>query len=49
MIAVRDARPGVVMASYNRVNGCHVSENPKMLKEVLRREWGWEGLLISDW
>lgn len=49
MIAVRDARPGAVMASYNRVNGCHVGEDPKMLKEVLRGEWGWEGLVMSDW
>ncbi|KAJ0421832.1 putative beta-glucosidase K [Aspergillus carlsbadensis] len=48
-IALRDGRPGVVMASYNRVNGTHVSENKKLLGEVLRQEWGFEGLVMSDW
>ena len=48
-IAVRDSRPGAFMTSYNKVNGTHVSEDPKILQGVLRGEWGWEGLVVSDW
>ncbi|KAL2844874.1 putative beta-glucosidase K [Aspergillus pseudodeflectus] len=48
-IAVRDGKPGVIMASYNKVNGTHVSENQKLLDQVLRREWGYDGLIMSDW
>jgi beta-glucosidase len=48
-IAVRDSRPGAVMTSYNKVNGTHVSENAKFLQGVLRGEWGWDGMVISDW
>jgi beta-glucosidase len=32
-----------------KVNGLHVSENPKILKEMLRGEWGWKGCVMSDW
>ncbi|KAF5024520.1 hypothetical protein F66182_3460 [Fusarium sp. NRRL 66182] len=48
-MAVRDAKPKVVMSSYNKVNGVHVSESKKLLDEVLRKEWGFEGLVMSDW
>lgn len=48
-IATRDARPKAFMTAYNKVNGTHVSENPKILKKILRGEWGWEGLVMSDW
>lgn len=48
-IAVRDAKPGAFMTSYNKVNGTHVSENPKFLQDILRGEWGWKGLIMSDW
>jgi beta-glucosidase-like glycosyl hydrolase len=36
-------------SSYNRVNGTHVSESKDLLDDVLRKEWGWEGMIMSDW
>lgn len=38
-----------VMTSYNRLNGLHCSENPFLLTKVLREEWGWKGMVMSDW
>ncbi len=46
---VTEARPWTVMCSYNRINGTYASEDPWLLTEVLRREWGYEGLVMSDW
>ncbi|KAH6970298.1 glycoside hydrolase superfamily, partial [Fusarium avenaceum] len=48
-MAVRDAKPKVVMSSYNKVNGVHVSESKKLLQDILRREWQYNGLVMSDW
>jgi beta-glucosidase len=48
-IAQKDAKPWAYMTSYNKVNGTHVSENPVLLRELLRKEWGHEGLIMSDW
>ena len=48
-IAVRDARPNAFMTAYNKVNGTHVSQDPKILSNILRGEWGWEGMIMSDW
>ncbi|KAH7152596.1 glycosyl hydrolase family 3 N terminal domain-containing protein [Dactylonectria macrodidyma] len=48
-IAVRDANPGSFMTSYNKVNGVHVSDNPKLIQKIVRGEWGWDGLVMSDW
>ena len=46
---VKDARPWTVMCSYNRLNGVLVSQNHFLLTQVLREEWGYDGLVVSDW
>ncbi|KAL1409700.1 hypothetical protein Q8F55_003696 [Vanrija albida] len=48
-IAVADSNPLAIMSSYNRVNGEHVSESKELLDGVLRKQWGWDGLVMSDW
>ena len=46
---VTQARPWTVMCSYNRVNGTHAAEDRWLLTRVLREEWGFDGLVVSDW
>ena len=46
---VRGAEPGLVMASYNRLNGTYATQNKWLLTTVLRDEWGFNGAVISDW
>ena len=47
--AVKNAKPWTVMCAYNKLNGSYGSENHRMLVELLKNEWGFEGFVVSDW
>ena len=48
-IVVRESAPKCLMTSYNRVNGTYANENPHLLQDILRDEWGYQGAVVTDW
>lgn len=49
LVAFARSDPWSIMRAYHQVNGLHVSEDPLFLKKILREEWGFDGLVVSDW
>lgn len=48
-LAIKASKPATVMAAYNKVNGTYCCEHPVLLKQILRDEWGYNGIVVSDW
>ena len=48
-ICVKESHPKMIMTAYNPINGVHASENAEMLQGILRQEWGFQGMVTSDW
>ncbi|CAG99696.1 beta-glucosidase H [Kluyveromyces lactis] len=48
-LAIKNADPVCLMTAYNKVNGEHCSQNKKLLLDILRKEWNWDGMIMSDW
>ncbi len=46
---VRKAQPWTIMAAYNKVNGIYATEHKELLRDILKKEWGFEGVVVSDW
>lgn len=48
-MAVKETKPWTVMCAYNKLNGTYCSEHHRLLVDILKKEWGFEGLVVSDW
>jgi beta-glucosidase len=48
-MAVRESAPTTLMSAYNRINGTYASNSEYLLNDVLRKQWGFEGMVVTDW
>ena len=48
-IVVKEAHPKTIMSSYNLINGTYANENAHLLKDILRKDWGFDGAVVTDW
>ena len=48
-MAVKEGRAQSIMSSYNEINGVYANENPHLLIDILRKEWGFDGFVVTDW
>lgn len=48
-MAIKNSKPSMVMSAYNRVNGDYAGESSLLLQDILRKKWGYEGVVVSDW
>ncbi|MAJ80009.1 MAG: glycosyl hydrolase [Porticoccaceae bacterium] len=48
-IAVQDSQPRAVMTAYNLLNGVHTSQDSKLITQILKKEWGFDGIVMTDW
>lgn len=48
-IAIKMSKAGAIMTSYSQLNGIHAAENKHILQNILRDEWKWKGVVMSDW
>ena len=47
--AVKEGKPATVMCSYNKINGTHASDHKQLLTDILRTDWGFDGMVVTDW
>src|SRR5690606_27738931 len=48
-IAIKEGKPLTVMSSYNKLNGAYTNENIHLMQEILRDEWQYDGVVVTDW
>ncbi|WP_370840901.1 glycoside hydrolase family 3 N-terminal domain-containing protein [Gemmiger formicilis] len=48
-IVVKEAKPKTIMTSYNLINGTYANENAHLLQDILRKDWGFDGAVVTDW